>query len=79
MVDQLDSFCVYDESSLETRVEVVGISNFGTLSRQGHGYLNILCRCIIRRSATDQREHVTHGFLLDQQTRLDYGSFTFSH
>jgi len=37
------------------------------MRRQGHGYLNILCRCIIRRSATDQREH---GFLLDQQTRL---------
>ena len=30
---------------------------------QGHGYLNILCRCNIRRSAADQREH---GFLLDQ-------------
>jgi hypothetical protein len=30
---------------------------------QGHGSLNILCRCIIRRSATRQREH---GFLLDQ-------------
>jgi hypothetical protein len=30
---------------------------------QGHGYLNILCRGNIRRSAADQREH---GFLLDQ-------------
>ena len=30
---------------------------------QGHGYLNILCRCNIRRSATPHREH---GFLLDQ-------------
>ena len=30
---------------------------------QGHGYLNILCRCNIRRSARGQREH---GFLLDQ-------------
>ena len=30
---------------------------------QGHGYLYILCRCNIRRSATGQREH---GFLLDQ-------------
>ena len=30
---------------------------------QGHGYLNILCRCNIRRSAREQREH---GFLLDQ-------------
>jgi hypothetical protein len=34
---------------------------------QGHGYLNILCRCNIRRSATPQREH---GFLLDQPYRL---------
>ena len=33
---------------------------------QGHGYLNILCRCNIRRSATRQREH---GFLLDQHYR----------
>ena len=34
---------------------------------QGHGYLNILCRCIIRRSATRQRER---GFLLDQHYSL---------
>ena len=30
---------------------------------QGHGFLNILCGCNIRRSARWQREH---GFLLDQ-------------
>jgi hypothetical protein len=30
---------------------------------QDHGYLNILCRRNICRSATEQREH---GFLLDQ-------------
>ena len=39
---------------------------FGTrwgMRIQGHGYLNILCRCNIRRSARWQREH---GFLLDQ-------------
>jgi hypothetical protein len=35
---------------------------------QGHGYLNILCRCNIRRSAADQREH---GFLLDQHYMTD--------
>ena len=34
---------------------------------QGHGYLNILCRCNIRRSARWQREH---GFLLDQHYQL---------
>jgi hypothetical protein len=34
---------------------------------QGHGYLNILCRCNIRRSARGQREH---GFLLDQHYKI---------
>ena len=37
---------------------------------QGHGYLNILCRCNIRRSARGQRER---GFLLDQPYAYDWG------
>ena len=35
---------------------------------QGHGYLNILCRCNIRRSAREQREH---GFLRINITHIN--------
>ena len=43
---------------------------------QGHGYLNILCRCNIRRSATGQREH---GFLLDQHYKGGWRRHAIAH
>ena len=42
---------------------------------QGHGYLNILCRCIFRRSAADQTKGArVHGFLLDQHYLWEHNS-----
>ena len=53
---------VDDIFSLASRGEKLTETRWG-MRIQGHGYLNILCRCNIRRSARGQREH---GFLLDQ-------------